>query len=133
MNCRDLQSSIANLLKDIEAERVKHATNPMKIRQTMSIEKIIPRKKIENSHKKRENGPSPAIHQRLSTPNISSFSSDTKDTKSTNLSSFNTNSSVSTLKPYDNIEFQNDLIHLETKIDVVKDALQLQQKHLHHK
>ena len=41
-------------------------------------------------------------------------------TDSTNLSCFDTNSSVSTFKSYDNIEFQNELIHLETKIDVVR-------------
>ena len=139
LSCRDFQSSIANLLEDIEAERVKHAKNPMKIRQMTSIdrkysiEKSVPRKKIEKPRKTREPDINPVVHPKLSIPSISSLSDDTKNTISTNLSGFNTNSSVSTLKTYDNIEFQNDLIHLETKIDVVKDALQSQQKHLQHK
>jgi len=45
---------------------------------------------------------------------------------STTISSCVTDNSLSTLKTFDNIDFQNDLIHLEAKIDVVGDTLHKQ-------
>uniref|UniRef100_A0A7M5VFR2 Uncharacterized protein n=1 Tax=Clytia hemisphaerica TaxID=252671 RepID=A0A7M5VFR2_9CNID len=132
---KDLQNSISNLLEDIESERakneVKRQQKPLSehrstrhnidSRSSKGIGKRDNRDERKLSRSKHEPKPiDSAVSNSLS---IISSESNTLSTVSNTLSSTNTNSSVSTLKTFDNIEFQNDMIHLETKIDVLGDAL----------
>ena len=128
---RDFQLSITNLLADIEAERVKHSTKlnkkPNKTEKHFEGQPIL----SGDTYKKScllQKKICPDYIQQKPKMVLSCLSSlfNSNNTDSTNLSCFGTNSSVSTFKTYDNIEFQNELIHLETKIDVVKDALNVQ-------
>ena len=135
---RDLQSSITNLLEDIENERSKHEK-----KRTLT-KPILPSNRTNHKVKSRDekqwkqdtsnNGDKASyaakdlgkrdetkdnyvLKKDKSTITVSVIDS------STTLSTNYTNSSISTLKTYDDIDFQNNLIHLETKIDVIGDAL----------
>ena len=119
---RDLQKSITTLLEDIESERTKHATQSIRYSHKNKPEKTrekgdtVKRPVVANNNKK-------SIIDNQDTPENQTCS---RVSSSTTISGCITDNSLSTLKTFDNIDFQNDLLHLEAKIDVVGNTLQQQ-------
>ena len=143
----DLQESISKLLEDIQWQHEKlHRNRP----PSLSNEKKDNQKKLfkdaiastNDRHQHREaivlqdicNDVITASNQRETKVVLErSFSHDTirsscEQSENVLCSSASvTNSSVSTLKTFDNIDFQNDLLYLDTKLDVVQHELHRKQ------